>query len=377
MTTHAVRLDVADATATVLSADQAVTDWAARYFGQWWNATEVPAQDVCTGSVVIATVDRDRYDEVALGVTQEPHGSTLYARAQLLLSREVSSGVIRAVSPEQQLAYVSEPGRGRLEIFGCDSGAVATATARLAREVVRGVLLRNGWAVLHASAVVGSDGRTVLTLGQKGAGKTTTALALAAHQGFRLLANDRVFVRPAPDGSEVDVLPWPAAAAVGLGLLDALGWFEVARERLAQGEQLHPTQHERVTAAIRAGVAEPLWNGDKELKAQVFPDQFEGWFGVPLATGGTAAALVYPSVEKGAAPAEEGTVRWLAPGDFMSGATEDRYPDVFGLLGVDGGGADSVKQEVTRRLGRLPQIPVILGHDVSANGEFLAKLLGA
>ncbi|CAL9539601.1 hypothetical protein [Streptomyces sp. enrichment culture] len=376
MTSHAVRLDVAEATATVVSADKAVTDWTGRYFGQWWNATEVPAQDVCTGSVVIATVDQDRYDAVALRVTQEPHSSTQYARAQLLLSREVSSGAVRAVSPEQQLAYVSEPGRGRLEILGVDSEAVATATARLAREVVRGLLLRNGWAVLHASAVVAPDGRTVLTLGQKGAGKTTTALALAAHQGFRLLANDRVFVRPGRDSSEVEVLPWPAAAAVGLGLLEALGWFDVARERLARGEQLHPTQHERVTAAIRAGVCEPLWNGDRELKAQVFPDQFEGWFGVPLATVGTAAALVYPSIEKGAAPAEGTTVRWLAPGDFMSGSTEDRYPDVFGLLGVDGGGADGVKQEVTRRLGRLPQLPVVLGHDVAANGEFLAKLIG-
>ncbi|MFC8374211.1 hypothetical protein ACFUIT_40795 [Streptomyces sp. NPDC057239] len=104
---------------------------------------------------------------------------------------------------------------------------VATATARLAREVVRGVLLRDGWTVLHASAVV-RDGRVILTLGGKGAGKTTTAVALAHRYRLGLLANDRVFVRPAGNGG-VDVLPWPAAAAVGLGLLDALGWFDVAR----------------------------------------------------------------------------------------------------------------------------------------------------
>src|SRR5690606_31123874 len=165
---------------------------------------------------------------------------------------------------------------------------VATATARLAREMLRGLLLRDGWAVLHASAVVAEDGRTVLTLGRKGAGKTTTALALAGRHGCGLLANDRVFVR-ANDRGGVDVLPWPSAAALGLGLLDALGWFEICRERLQAGEALHPTQDGRVTEALLAGRREPLWAGGKELKVQVFPDQFPGWFGVPLAAEGQAA----------------------------------------------------------------------------------------
>ncbi|MFJ5561341.1 hypothetical protein ACIQCD_28960 [Streptomyces sp. NPDC093250] len=330
---------------------------------------------VCTGSVVSASVDRDEYDALALGVTQEPHTSTQYARAQLLLSHEVSSGVIRAVCPGQRLAYRSEPGAGQLQIIGCDSEAVATATARLAREVVRGILLRDGWAVLHASAVVDQDGRAILTFGQKGAGKTTTALALAARHDLRLLANDRVFVRP-DQNSGVDVIPWPAAAAVGLGLLDSLGWLGIVQQRLDSGEQLHPTQDQRVTAALRAGVSEPLWDRGKELKAQVFPDQFERWFGVPLSTGGSAAALVFPRIEADALPAEENTVRTLGDGDFMSGETEDRYPDVFGLLGVDGGGAHSVRQEIAWRLGALPHHSVVLTHDVAANGDFLAKLVG-
>ncbi|MFJ4567632.1 hypothetical protein ACIP4U_28845 [Streptomyces caelestis] len=375
MTTHAVRLDVAGATATVLSTDKAVTDWTDRYFGQWWNATEVKPESICTGPVVIASVNRDRYDDAALAVTQAPNTSTEYAKAQLLVTRDVSEGVIRAVCPEQQLAYRSEPGRGQLHIIGCDTEAVATATARLAREVVRGILLRDGWSVLHASAVVDHDGRTLLTLGDKGAGKTSTALALAAMHGLRLLANDRVFVRPDEDDC-VDVLPWPSAAAIGLGLLEALNWFEVVRERLRGGEQLHPTQHERVTAALLAGDRTPLWAKNKELKTQVFPDQFERWFSVPLAAGGEAAALIFPHVEAGTAPAEENAVRTLEQGDFMSGETEDRYPDVFGLVGMDGGGSDRARQEVTRRLAALPHHVVVLGHDVTANADFLAKLVG-
>jgi hypothetical protein len=373
VTTHAVRLDAADAAVSVVSANKAVTQWTARYFGQWWKAAEVPADSVCAGPLVIAEVDPDRYADEALAVTQAPNESMTYARAQLLLARDEAAGVIRGVQPEEALAYRSEPHAGSLIIVGCDTEAVATATARLAREVVRGMLLRSGWSVLHASAVV-QDGRVFLTFGQKGAGKTTTALALAAGQGLHLLANDRVFVRPGEDGG-VDVLPWPSAAALGLGLLDGLGWFDITRELLGAGESLHPTQDVRVTEAILAGRREPIWDGDKELKAQVFPDQFPNWFGVPLATGGEAAALVFPRIEAGAAPAlEEGAGRRLSDGDFMSGATEDRYPDVFELARVDGGGTEESRHEVAHRLAELPHHSVVLGHDVAANADFLVKL---
>ncbi|MFJ4695178.1 hypothetical protein [Streptomyces sp. NPDC088766] len=374
MTAHAVRLESAGAAVTVVSADQAVTDWSARYFGPWWKAAEAPAQDVCAGPLVLAEVDADRYAEEALAVTQAPHTSVVYAKAQTLRAEDSAAGVIRAVSPEQALAYRSEPGTGSLMIFGCETEPVATATARLAREVMRGILLRDGWAVLHASAVV-KEGRTILTFGQKGAGKTTTVLALAARHGCGLLANDRVFVRPNGRGG-VDVLPWPSAAALGLGLLDGLGWFDLVRERLHAGETLHPTQDIRVTEAILANRHEPLWEGGKELKAQVFPDQFPAWFGLPLATEGEAAALVFPRIEAGAVPAEEDASRALSDGDFMSGQTEDRYPDIFGLAGIDGGGSEEARREVAHRLAELPHHSVVLAHDVTANADFLAKLTG-
>ncbi|OIJ89552.1 hypothetical protein [Streptomyces colonosanans] len=373
---HAVRLKAADASVTVMSAERAVTDWTRRYFGQWWRAAEVPAESVCAGPVVLAEVSPGRYADVSLAVTRVPHTSTTYAKAQLLLARDEEAGVIGGVSPEEGLAYRSEPANGRLMIYGCEGEPVATATARLAREVMRGQLLRDGWAVLHASAVAHED-RVILTFGQKGAGKTTTALALANWLGIGLLANDRVFVRVNSYGG-VDVLPWPSAAALGFGLLDGMGWFDIARERLEAGEKLHPTQDERVTEALLAGRREPLWEDGKELKVQVFPDQFPAWFGVPLATGGEAAALVFPRIAPGAAPAvEEDANPGLGDGDFMSGATEDRYPDVFEVARVDGGGTAKARGEVARRLAALPHHAVVLGHDVAANAAFLAKLTGS
>lgn len=57
--------------------------------------------------------------------------------------------------------------------------------------------------------------------------------------------------------------------------------------------------------------------------------------------GDRRPASSFPRVETGAAPdIVDGTCR-LGKGDFMSGATEDRYPEVFRQAqGVDGGGRE-------------------------------------
>jgi hypothetical protein len=375
MTNHAVRLSSAGAAVTVVSTDQAVTDWMARYFGAWWHAAEAAPDSGRAGALLTARVDSQAYEESAYLVAREHYRNTTYAGAPMLLSADVSSGVIRAVSPWSRIAYRSEPGAGSVEVTGCRAEDIAMAAARLAREMVRGLLLRDGWGVLHASAVVWG-GRAVLTLGGKGAGKTTTALALASRYGVGLLANDRVFVRPNTSGG-VDVLPWPSAAALGLGLLGGLGWTDIVQERLEAGERLHPTQTNQVSLALLAGYRKPVWDENgSELKAQVWPDQFTRWFGISLAAEGEAAALVFPRVEADAVPAVEETSRTVGDSDFMIGRTEDRYPDVFGLLGVDGGGTEAARQRVGRLLAGLPHHAVVLGHDVSANADFLAKVTG-
>ncbi|MEW2494018.1 hypothetical protein AB0942_10765 [Streptomyces nodosus] len=58
----------------------------------------------------------------------------------------------------------------------------------------------------------------------------------------------------------------------------------------------------------------------------------------------------------------------------MSGATEDRYPDVFGQArGVDGGGRESARAEVAARLAELPRRAVRLSHDIPASAAVLCK----
>jgi len=373
--TTSTRLRAGDAAVTVVSNTASVTDWSQRYFGSWWNAATEPGAGSGGGSCVHADVDQNAVDSIAMAVASRQHRAVVYAKATTFVTDDEEDTIL-AVSPAQRIAYRSEPDTGQFTVTGPDPHEVALAAARLAREAIRGQLLAAGWAVVHASAVV-RDGQAVLAFGDKGAGKTTTALLLA-RAGWELLANDRVFARATPSGTAV--LPWPAAAAVGLGLLDSLGWYDRARTRLQAGEQLHPTQDQRVTDALLAGSREPLWekDGHRELKAQVFPDQFLGWFGLRLATSGHAARLLFPRVHPIADPALVEADRGLDDRDFMSGATEDRYPDIFGLArGLDPGGQPDARTQLARGLGAVPHSHFVLGHDAAANGDFLSSVVDA
>ncbi|WP_405496357.1 hypothetical protein [Streptomyces sp. NBC_00096] len=373
MSITATRITAHPATVTVMSADKTVTDWTTRYFGPWWSASSIDPSTVCAGMIINADVDTDAYERIEDHVRRHPHTSAIYAKADTLVAN-MPDGTISAVSPSEQLAYFSEPPTGRIKVAGPEPLQVALATARIARDAVRGQLLRDGWTVLHASAVVVED-RTLLTFGGKGAGKTTTALTLAARIGAHLLANDRVFARADAFGN-VRILPWPSAAAVGLGLLGSIGLYEKVAARLAAGESLHPTQDDRVTAALQRGDLTPLLDGGRELKAQVFPDQFETWFGLTLATEGVATDLLFPQISADAEPTLHETSPSLGDEDFMQGATEDRYPDILGLThGITVGGTDSARDNVRGLLGLLPHHAFTLGHDHHQTAVFLSKLL--
>ncbi|MFC8723795.1 hypothetical protein [Streptomyces bacillaris] len=376
----ATRLTAAEAAVTVLSNRTEVTDWAARYFGQWWNASAVETSSVCAGPVVVASVDPSAYEGLSLLVHDGRHTDEVeYARHRMLVARDGED--IIATSPDEGIAYRSTPSTGRVELWGLGVLELALAASRLAREAVRGQLLRDGWAILHASAVVRpEDGATLLAFGGKGAGKTTTALLLAS-AGWQLLANDRVLVRPTGE-RDVEVVPWPSAAALGLGLVDALGWGAAVRGHLQEGRSFHPTQHDTVTEALLAGDFTPLWEEDRrrERKLQVWPDQFPKLFGVALATGGRAAGLLFPLVEAEGSPyvSDVTHVHGLSQDDFMSGATEDRYPDVFELAqGMDSGGRRSARDEVSARLAALPHLRARLTHDALANTVVLLAAVDA
>ncbi|MEU1091441.1 hypothetical protein ACFYPN_33260 [Streptomyces sp. NPDC005576] len=350
---------------TVVSRKAAVTDWALRYFGSWWSAVTVdPAE--ANGAVAAADVDPDQVEQMTAHVTAAGNPVETEFAGDWLLYRADEDGVVAAAQPDSGLAYQWNPHTSRMVIAGRDEITVATAAARLAREVVRGRLLADGWQILHASAATRPDGATVLALGDKGAGKTTVGFLLA-RAGWRLLANDRIFVRVL-DG-RIRILPWPSAAAIGFGFLDSLGLYEPVRQRVLDGELMHPTQHQRVTDALVAGDRTPLWKASgKELKPQFFPDQLTTWLGMKLAVEGHAASILFPSIQADADPALTDTTRGVQTNDFFNAATEDRYPDIFGLLPLTG-----LTPELIRALDALPHQAVVLGHDTAAATAFLEK----
>lgn len=363
---YATHIQAGARAVTVASYTKSVTDWARRYFGQWWHAS---AETTPFGlPLVEADVDPADVFDITQDVRACRHQTTTYANSPML-HRRTPGGVVLAAQPEEQLAYRYDHAAGVLRIVGTEAMPVSLAAARLARELMRGLLMMDGWTVLHASAVTNPDGDTVLTFGPKGAGKTTVGLLLA-RTGWRLLANDRVFVKPSDTG--VRVLPWPSAAAVGLGLLDALGFYEPVAERVAAGEELHPTQEQAVTDALRNGSRTPIRSAKgKELKAQFHPHQLVDWLGLVLATEGRGARLLFPSIIADATPAVLDEDRTLAESDFFTAKTEDRYPDVFELLPVC---PDRDAQRVAACLAKLPRHALALGHDTDTNTALLTKV---
>ncbi|MFD4787611.1 hypothetical protein ACFWN1_11245 [Streptomyces sp. NPDC058459] len=364
MSLTAIRIHADTATVTVASRTAAITDWSARYFGPWWNAAAAddPGPGSLTGGgLVLADTDPGRVDDIAALVADLSPEETTYANARTLVGR--ADGITHAVQPDERIGYQAN-GR-RLVIVGDALEPVAVAAARLARELVRGQLLADGWTVLHASAAT-RNGDAVLTLGDKGAGKTTAGLLLALG-GWGLLANDRVFVRPEPDG-RVRVLPWPSAAALGLGLLDATGLYDQVREKVLAGGQLHPTQHPTVTQALVDDRREPLWKDTgKELKPQFFPDQLGSWLGLTLATEARAAGLLFPAMSPDAVPALVENGRTLTDADVFDRTTEDRYPDIFDLTPTTATGTQALAQH----LARLPRRSLLLSHDTKASAALL------
>jgi len=90
------------------------------------------------------------------------------------------------------------------------------------------ILGHAGQHVIHAASLLGSSGRgrrALLLSGVSGAGKTTTALALAG-AGLQLMADDASFVRLAGGRSEAEVWGLPLPCKVHRNTLAMLPWLE-------------------------------------------------------------------------------------------------------------------------------------------------------
>ncbi|MFF0964721.1 hypothetical protein ACWDQO_26975 [Streptomyces sp. NPDC003703] len=179
--------------------------------------------------------------------------------------------------------------------------------------------------------------------------------------GGGLLANDCCFARSNTTGC--------------LGLLHALRLTDAIRFHLKAGEPPHPTQDQQVTDALATGRARAVLSGAGwELKAYIWPEQLTRWFGMPLATTGTAAGVLMPRVTSSAgAPAHVNADRSnKVTADVFVTSGEERHPDFLGFTDAHNSGTPGAHTETLHHLNGLPQQAVDLNHNPAANAHVLA-----
>ncbi|MEO7196570.1 MAG: hypothetical protein ABIZ05_17430 [Pseudonocardiaceae bacterium] len=365
---HAVRVSAGPATVLVTSEDPTVTDWITQYLESWWTVRSTTPAAETSGPVLHCQINPDRFVAAQDNLSTQAHRVVKFARNPV----HVTDDAVCAVDSTEQVSYHTDASRTRLTLAANGSLGLCLAAARITRELIRAQLEADGWAIMHASATV-RDNDATLSLGPKGAGKTTTALLLATQshqlQGHQLLANDRVFLHPATRA----LLPWPAAAALGLGLLHAHGLLDGVRARLAAGQHLHPTVDPAVTAAILNGRTSTLHDPrGRELKTQLFPHQLTDWLGLKLARSGTAAALVFPRLDPDGEPRLDPSSRTVTASDFFDPDHDDRYPDFLRLTRITPDHRHQIWARTREALATVPHHSIVLTHDTTRSRQLLA-----
>lgn len=88
-------------------------------------------------------------------------------------------------------------------------------------ELIRDLIIKNqesrGTMILHAAAAA-KDGKAVVIIGGKGAGKSTTLLELILRHGYKMVSGDKLFLRLDQQGG-VDIIGWPDYPHLGVGTI--------------------------------------------------------------------------------------------------------------------------------------------------------------
>ena len=297
--------------------DESVITWIESYVGGWWTAQST------------MNCGRRRFVGKVGNVWQMPSpADNKRERVETYFGTIAEAwrkdGAVFVVVDGGKIGYCWDAGSQELVVIGLDPAAVAIDLNRIARAALTAELEGDGWVMVHAACVVDGDAGAVV-VGPKGSGKSTTALGLAAGHSFGLLGNDRCFAR-VEDG-HIRCIAWPGSVAVGLGLLNALGWTEVLAKGLREGARNHPAQRAEVVRQILRGDSRSLFERGKELKYEILPRQFSELFGIQLVREGYVTRLVLPRFEHDPAPVcAEDVVR-----NSTLTSVGDGYPNFLGV----------------------------------------------
>lgn len=363
---------------TVQSGDSTVLEWLRRYMHGFWPVGPAPAGSARAGSLaaeVTVVVDQAaRYRLCAAlgrpGVAEPV--PTFMAAAGL---RAAGPGpAVLAGCPDQRVAYVRD--RDRVLVLGDDADAAGLAAMRVARSAATAWLEGQRWSPVHAAAAA-REGAGLAVIGPKGSGKTAAVMALAAFAGWQVIAHDRVFVESVT--GEPRLLPWPSSLNIGLGLLHALGWADILRARYLGGEPVPYHQRDAVTAALLAGTRAPVRAHGAELKAQLFPAQVRDWLGVELGSSAVLAAIVVPRIDLSRSQPEVSRLAQAAFSErdvFPAPGKTDYYPDFLRFTGRSPVARGQAALAALRAAAaRVPAYQAVLGNDLAANANLLARLV--
>ena len=184
----------------------------------------------------------------------------------------VSAGPDVTYFREGEQLSVLFPGWGRFDVQ-LDSDRISGVMARAAIATygvfedmiliaLAPLLRRRGYYAIHAFAAA-VDGRTLLILGDTGAGKTTTGISLLT-RGAKLLANDTPLLRPdAEDGLQLYAYPGLLSAYP-----DSLARFPKLAHLMDAGQRLDGS--EKISFAAEA-IWPDVWVRRASPAALVFP----------------------------------------------------------------------------------------------------------
>ena len=116
--------------------------------------------------------------------------------------------------------------------IGPDNPEAQYVVSRVVRAIIVGQALADGWSMLHASCVE-VDGLGLLTVGDKGAGKTALMMALITQRRGSYVSNDKLLAKRIDGVLYAHGLPH--SPAVKLDMLERYGLADVQTDYVFQG----------------------------------------------------------------------------------------------------------------------------------------------
>ncbi|PRY37511.1 hypothetical protein [Umezawaea tangerina] len=235
---------------------------------------------------------------------------------------------------------------------------------RVIRDVATRYAIADGSFILHSSAFT-YDGGAYLVIGDSGAGKSTTAIALARllrESGW--MGNDRMHLDGAGDGYRVTACPVPLG--INKGSLDVMGVDDHASWALHAG-------------LPAAGSDWDQLHGEDKLKMS--SREVERYLGVEVVAAAPLAGVIFPRV----APGEPYAFERATPEHAREVLTRNCfsvYDNVYGEdwleLPVDRHVPPPSVSEVLEHLGGLPMLRCSMGNaeDVASLAADLVAVLG-